>query len=138
MMYTSTVIKKTARLLEKRTNDILRPHRITHGFMHFLLALYDQNGMNQTELQKIVEIEQPTVVRTLDRMARNGLIVRRRCPTDRRVFNIFLTDRAMACKGAVLACAAELNKILLSGLAADEKEGVHQQLKSLLLNLETN
>ena len=137
-MSTAVLIKKTARLLEKRTNDILRPHRITHGFMHFLMALYEQNGMNQTELQKVVEIEQPTVVRTLDRMARNGLIVRRRCPTDRRVFNIFLTERGTACKSAVLACSAELNRILLLGLEAGDKEGVHQQIKSLLLNLEVN
>jgi MarR family transcriptional regulator, transcriptional regulator for hemolysin len=135
-MYTSTLIKKTARLLEKKTNALLKPYRITHGFTYFLIALYEKNGQTQTELQKIIGIEQPTVVRTLDRMARSGLIIRKPCPTDRRAFNIYLTERALSCKNVVLSSAADLNKTLLLGLNDNEKSIFHKHLQRLMINLE--
>ena len=135
-MDTSILIKKSARLLEKKANVLLKPHRLTYGFTYFLMALYDKNGLTQTELQKIIGIEQPTVVRTLDRMARNGLIVRRSSSKDRRVFHIYLTERAISCKSIVLSTSANLNKILLSGLNEDEKAMLHKHLQRLVVNLE--
>ena len=135
-MYTSTLIKKAARLLEKKANVLLKPHNIMHGYTYFLMELYAQDGLTQTELQNAIGIEQPTVVRTLDRMERDGLIVRKQSPTDRRVFNIFLTDKGLACKDAVLASAADLNESLLFTLSEDEQTAIHDYLQRLVANLE--
>ena len=135
-MYTSTLIKKAARLLEKRANVLLKPHNIMHGYTYFLMALYDQDGLTQTELQNAIGIEQPTVVRTLDRMERDGLIARKQSPTDRRVFNIFLTEKGMACKEAVLSSAADLNESLLFSLNEKEQSAIQDYLQRLVANLE--
>ena len=135
-MYTSTLIKKAARLLEKRANVLLKPHNIMHGYTYFLMELYARDGLTQTELQNAIGIEQPTVVRTLDRMERDGLIVRKQSPTDRRVFNIFLTDKGLACKDAVLSSAAVLNESLLFSLSGDDQSAIHDYLQRLVSNLE--
>ena len=135
-MYTSTLIKKAARLLEKRANVLLKPHNIMHGYTYFLMELYARDGLTQTELQNAIGIEQPTVVRTLDRMERDGLIVRKQSPTDRRVFNIFLTDKGVACKDAVLSSAAVLNESLLFSLSGDDQSAIHDYLQRLVSNLE--
>jgi MarR family transcriptional regulator for hemolysin len=137
-MYTSTLIKKAARLLEKKANILLKPHNMMHGFTYFLMALYEQDGQTQTELQKIIGIEQPTVVRTLDRMERDGLIVRKQSPTDRRVFNIYLTDKGLSCKDAVLSSALSLNKLLLQPFSENEQEIIQSYLQRLINNLESN
>lgn len=137
-MYTSTLIKKAARLLEKKANVLLKPHNIMHGFTYFLMALYEQDGLTQTELQKIIGIEQPTVVRTLDRMERDGLIVRKQSPTDRRVFNIYLTDKGVACKDAVLSSAVDLNEVLLQPFSENEQTIIQSYLQRLIGNLELN
>lgn len=134
-MYTSTLIKKAARLLEKKANILLKPHHIMHGFTYFLMALYEQDGQTQTELQKIIGIEQPTVVRTLDRMERDGLIVRKQSPTDRRVFNIYLTEKGLSCKDAVLSSALSLNKLLLQPFSENEQEIIRSYLQRLIDNL---
>lgn len=68
------------------------------------MALFEQDGLTQTALQRAIGIEQPTVVRTLDRMARDGLIERKASPTDRRAFQIYLTDKGRACEPIVKAC----------------------------------
>ena len=135
-MHTSTLIKKAARLLEKKANILLKPHNIMHGYTYFLMALYTQDGMTQTELQNVIGIEQPTVVRTLDRMARDELIERRQSPTDRRVFNIYLTEKGMACKDAVLCSATDLNESLLLTFNEDEQAMIHTYLERLVANLE--
>ena len=135
-MHISTLIKKAARLLEKKANILLKPHNIMHGYTYFLMALYTQDGMTQTELQNVIGIEQPTVVRTLDRMARDELIERRQSPTDRRVFNIYLTEKGMACKDAVLSSATDLNESLLLTFNEDEQAMIHTYLERLVANLE--
>lgn len=137
-MYTSTLIKKAARLLEKKANILLKPHNIMHGFTYFLMALYEQDGQTQTQLQKIIGIEQPTVVRTLDRMERDGLIVRKQSPTDRRVFNIYLTEKGLSCKDAVLSSAVNLNNLLLQPFSQNEQEIIQSYLQRLIDNLESN
>jgi len=107
-----------------------------HGYTYFLMALYTQDGMTQTELQNVIGIEQPTVVRTLDRMARDELIERRQSPTDRRVFNIYLTEKGMACKNVVLSSAADLNESLLLTFNENEQAVIHAYLERLVANLE--
>lgn len=135
-MYTSTLIKKTARLLEKKANQLLKPHNIMHGYTYFLLELYHKDGQTQTELQKAIGIEQPTVVRTLDRMERDGLINRKSNPSDRRVFNIYLTEKAINCKEIVLNSAELLNSSLLGRLSLSETSHINALLEQIISNLE--
>jgi MarR family transcriptional regulator for hemolysin len=135
-MYTSTLIKKLARLLEKEANTLLKPYDITHGYTYFLLELYQQDGLTQTELHQRIKIEQPTVVRTLDRMERDGLIVRKPSSNDRRVTHIYLTQKALLSRSNVLSCAEQLNQCLLRDLPQDECLNLDNVLQKLIKNLE--
>lgn len=56
-----------------------------------LLALYEQDGLTQAELCAHVEIERPTMARTLSRMQRDGLIDRVPDPADGRRSLVTLT-----------------------------------------------
>ena len=51
--------------------------------------------MTQAQLARRVAIEQPTMVRTIDRMERDGLVTRTPDPNDRRASRITLTDRGL-------------------------------------------
>ena len=90
-MFVSTLIKKTARRLEKKANELLKPYGITHAYTNFLMELYVQDGISQTELHQRIGIEQPTALRNLDRMERDGFIMRKQSNIDRRVLHIYLT-----------------------------------------------
>lgn len=135
-MYTSTLIKKAARLLEKKANQLLKPYQITHGYTYFLMALFEQEGLTQTQLQQSIGVEQPTVVRTLDRMERDGLIMRQSSATDRRVFHIYLTDKGRACEPMVNNAALELNQALFQAISAEEEVMIKAYLQRLIDNLE--
>ena len=135
-MYTSTLIKKAARLLEKKANQLLKPYHITHGYTYFLMELFEQDGLTQTALQRAIGVEQPTVVRTLDRMERDGLIERKPSPTDRRAFHIYLTDKGRDCEPMVKAAASELNQSLLQSVSTEEQTHIQSYLQQLIDNLE--
>ena len=137
-MYTSTLIKKAARLLEKKANQLLKPYQITHGYTYFLMELFEQDGLTQTALQRAIGVEQPTVVRTLDRMERDGLIKRKPSPTDRRAFHIYLTDKGKRCEPLVKAAASVLNQSLLQSVSTEEQTHIKSYLQRLIDNLEEN
>jgi MarR family transcriptional regulator for hemolysin len=136
-MNTSTLLKKANRLLVKKANELLKPHGITHAYTYFLMELYQQDGLTQSEMHKRIGIEQPTAVRTLDRMERDGLILREQNPTDRRALFIKLTDKGKRYKETILDCAKELNAFALRGFTDNDKALFKQLIKRLNSNLDS-
>lgn len=135
-MQTSTLLKKANRLLIKKANELLKPYKITHAYTYFLIELYNQDGLTQAEMHKRIGIEQPTAVRTLDRMERDGFILRKPSADDRRVVLIYLSEKAQQCKKEIDKCAAQLNELALAGFTDNEKANLNQLLNRLNQNLE--
>ena len=134
-MNTSTLLKKANRLLIKKANELLKPHGVTHAYTFFLMELYQKNGLTQSEMHKRIGIEQPTAVRTLDRMERDGLIVREQSPADRRAVFIKLTDKGKQYRGTILECAKELNHVALQGFSERELALLNQLIVRVNDNL---
>ncbi|KTD82315.1 MarR family winged helix-turn-helix transcriptional regulator [Legionella waltersii] len=114
-MYLSTLLKRTNRLLVKRANEIIKPLGLNHAYTFILMELYNQDGLMQSELVQLIDVEQPTLVRTLDRMERDGLITRNPSPSDRRSMNIYLTAKAQNLQFNLDQSAKQLNKEVLKG-----------------------
>lgn len=134
-MHVSTLLKKTNRLLIKRANELIKPYAMNHAYTYILMELYNEDGLTQSELVQLLEVEQPTVVRTLDRMDRDGFITRKPSALDRRVVHIFLTEQAKLAKKNLDKCSKTLNNEILAGFSADEKIKLHELLIRLLDNL---
>lgn len=137
-MHLSTLIKKTSRLLVKKANELLKPYGLTDAYTYFLIALYQQDGLTQSEMHKQIGIEQPTAVRTLDRMERDGLILRIRSTKDRRAIEIRLTEKGRNCKKIIEQCAYELNQFALCGFKKEDKHEIKHLLERLNNNFKTD
>lgn len=57
-----------------------------------LKNLNSQNDLNQSQLAEITGKDHPTLTRIIDLLCRKGLTERKIHPSDRRAFNIHLTD----------------------------------------------
>lgn len=121
-----------SRALERR----LGPHGLFPGQMPALLALWEREGISQAELCRIVQVEQPTMANTLNRMERDDLIRREPDPEDRRRVLIFLTDRARALEEPMTALARDANDAAAQGFSEDENREVTRLLGKLIANLE--
>ena len=73
----------------------LRPAGVGIGPWAVLVFLWARDGMSQAELSRVLAIEPPNMVRTIDRMVRDGLLTRVPGPGDGRISRIFLAARSV-------------------------------------------
>jgi DNA-binding MarR family transcriptional regulator len=76
---------------------------------------------------------EPTTASALTNMERKGLVRRVRNRSDRRIVNVFLTERGRALRRELLPLAAEVNEAALRGLSVNEVA----HLRALLTKLRT-
>jgi DNA-binding MarR family transcriptional regulator len=91
-----------AKLFARAHATCLEQHDVTIGQWAVLMFLWATNGLTQTELSRHVAIDDATMVRTIDRMERDGLVQRVRNTHDRRQLNIFLTDKGRSLRDSLV------------------------------------
>lgn len=104
-------------LIDKR----LKPLGLTQTLwitMHNIHKL--SHKQSQTKLAKIIGIEQPSLVRTLDQLEKKGLIIRTCSPDDRRTKLITLTDESKVIFEQVENILENIRVEILSGLNESE------------------
>jgi MarR family transcriptional regulator, transcriptional regulator for hemolysin len=124
-----------ARLMRKRYEQRARPLGLTRAQWQVLAHLQRHEGINQSGLAELLEIEPITIGRLLDRMEEAGLVERRADPADRRARRLFLTERArpMLERGRVLG--DEVRAEAFIGLDATERESLIDMLLRVRGNL---
>jgi DNA-binding MarR family transcriptional regulator len=126
------IINRVARSFAQELGEELRPHGVGIGQWAVLLFLWARDGMSQAELARVVAIEPPTMVRTIDRMVRDGLVTRMPDPADRRISRIYLTDRGRALRDELVPRAVAVNEANLARLTRREGRSLHRLLAKLL------
>lgn len=99
----------------------LAPHGLTEARWTALLRLArGDEGLTQGTLAERLGVEGPTLVRTLDRLEREGLVERRPLPRDRRAKTVHLTEAARPLVGRIEAEAAAVRAEILAGIPEAE------------------
>lgn len=129
-------VNHLARLLAQSIRARIEPLGVVPGQFAQLLALYEQDGLTQTELCQRVRIDQSTMAHTLKRMERDGLVTRTRATNDRRQVQVHLTPRALKIRGELENAARQVNTLALQGLTQPEAERLLAALAQLIDNLE--
>ena len=106
----------------------IRPAGVAIGQWAVLLFLWARDGMTQAELSRVVAIEPPTMVRTIDRMARDGLVSRALDPDDGRLSRIYLTERGRSLRDELVPLAVAVNEEILQRLTANEARTLRRLL----------
>jgi len=125
------LVNRTARLMADELAERIRPAGVAIGQWAVLLFLWARDGMTQAELSRVVAIEPPTVVRTIDRMVRDGLVSRAPDPDDGRLSRIYLTERARSLRDQLVPLAAAVNGEILNGLTVNEARTLRRLLTKL-------
>jgi DNA-binding MarR family transcriptional regulator len=126
------LINRAARAFASRLGNELRDFDVGIGQWAVLMHLWSTDGMTQAQLARRVAIEQPTMVRTIDRMERDGLVTRTPDPTDGRASRITLTERGSALRDQLVPLADGVNRAAEAGLTADELTELRRLLGKLV------
>ena len=125
-------VNHLARILEQALRKQIEPLGVVPGQFAQLLALYEEDGLTQSELCARVRIEQPTMAKTLARMERDGLIRRVPDPHDRRRALVMLTPRARRLEDRLVAAARGVNTAATEALGDREREAFMRTLTRLI------
>lgn len=126
------LVNRLARSMAGQLAERMRPMGVGIGQWAVLLFLWAHDGMSQAELSRVVAIEPPTMVRTIDRMVRDGLVTRAPDPADGRISRIHLTDRARALRDELIPLAVAVNEATLARLTARERATFQRLLSKLI------
>lgn len=88
------LLHDVARLLRKRFEQNARGSGLTRSQWQVLAYLAQNEGINQSGLAELLDVEPITLGRIVDKLQVLELVERRRHPTDRRVWILRLTPAA--------------------------------------------
>ena len=128
------ILNDVARLLRTTFDRRARSIDLTRSQWWVLTHLYRRDGLNQSELADILEIEKPTLGRLLDRLETKGWLRREPDPLDRRVKRVFLTDEVKPAMKSLRRIAADFRSEALAGLSQKQRE----QFVDTLLDIKAN
>ena len=128
-----SLLQVTRRLHKQAVHD-LNALGLYAGQEKFLLLLWEQDGLMQSQIAESMYVEQATVTQVLDHLARAGLIQRSRDEQDGRISRVYLTEHGKALQEPLLLAWKELEERTVQGLNETEKT----LLRRLLLHLSAN
>ena len=108
---------------------------LTEGKPKLLDFLVNNSGCSQRELAKYCKIEPATATSILSGMEKEELIYRERNPKDKRILNVFLTEKGIKAQKEVERVFLELDEICFEGFTEEEKSETINILNRLYDNL---
>lgn len=129
------LIAYAQKLSHRALGGRLQKHGVTVAQWAVLVVLWERDGLSQKDLSERVAVETPTLSRTLDRMERDGLVLRDRNEKDRRRIHVRLTEHG-ASLWRELVPEAEANlELALSGFTDIEEAQLCASLKRIIDNM---
>lgn len=130
------LINRAARLLMRRGEKPFRDIGLAIAQLPVLGALKNRATLSQTELARLVQIEQPTMAQLLNRMERDGLISRTPDPEDKRSSVIALTPAALEKLPEARALLLLGNEEAVAGFSEEEVKTLCELLQRVIRNME--
>lgn len=131
------LFKQINNVYEKEFNNRLRSLGITSSqceVLDFLLRS-GQEEVNQRDIEKALNLGNPTVTGLLKRLDEKGYIMALPSERDKRCKNIYLTEKAYDIQRRMEADRKKLDKRLTMGMTKKEVAAVTRALEKMLYNI---
>jgi MarR family transcriptional regulator for hemolysin len=128
-------IMDVARMLKTYADQRARQFGISRAQWAVLVRLQRCEGLKQSELAEMLDLQPISLTRLLDRLADNGLIERRADPNDRRANRLYLTPAARPLLEDLAGLSEDMMATVLDGLDPDTLERLLGDLGAMKNNL---
>jgi MarR family transcriptional regulator, organic hydroperoxide resistance regulator len=122
------------RTIRARVDRTLQHSGLRLGQYQVLRHLWDDDGLTPREIADRLDVEMPTITRTVQRMVRDGLVQRRAHPADARSVRIYLTKRGSDLRPVLSEIVGEQTERALRGFSAQERSDFADLLERLAEN----
>ena len=128
-------LNDVARMLRTCADHKAAQFGITRAQWVVLVRLDRSEGLKQSELAEVLDLQPITLTRLLDKLCECGLIERRPDPVDRRAKRLFLTPAARPLLEKLGDLGEELMATALTGVEREAVERMVAQLSIVKENL---
>lgn len=129
------VLHDAARLMRRNFNRRVQELGLTQAQWQALAHISRNQGMNQSQLADILEVQPISVGRLIDRMEAAGWVKRAPDPSDRRAINLYLTEKAGPILTKMQKQGAALKERALNGIPQQEQDIMLRNLLMIRQNL---
>lgn len=129
------LLNDVARLMRKRFDERARDLGLTRAQWRVLGHLRRYEGIKQGSLAEILEVENVTLGRHIDRLEEDGWVERRRDPADRRVWRLHLADKSRPIIDRLSRLSSEVREHAMTGLSPTERDALIDTLQAMKGNL---
>ena len=129
------LLHDVARFLRKRFEQHARGLGLTRSQWQVLAFLAPNEGIHQAGLADILDLEAITLARILDKLEACSLIERRAHPTDRRIWLLYLTEKAHPMLAQMRVLGERTRAEALQGIPDAARELLMRSLATMRENL---
>lgn len=113
----------------------LKEYKIGTGQIAALMALQNEDGINQEALTLKLGVDKATTARAVAKLVKEGYVTRKKDETDNRAYKLHLTNKADKILPTLTSVLQELTEILSTGLTDQEKIAVVSLLELMYQNI---
>jgi DNA-binding MarR family transcriptional regulator len=129
------LVKDATRALVRALQMRLVEHGVSFGHWTFLRILWEHDGLTQRSLSELAGVMEPTTFSALKAMEQLGYVTRRQVPENRKNVYVHLTPKGRALKAKLVPLAEEVNRIAVTGVAAEDIARMREILLAIIENL---
>ena len=131
------LVNDVARLMRTYADQRARQFDMTRAQWAVLARLEHHEGLKQSELAEMLDLQPITLTRLVDRLSASGLIERRADPNDRRAKRLYLTPAARPLMDRLAQLGADMMATVLDGFSLATVERMTLELSLAKENLKT-
>lgn len=131
------IVKQINNVYEKELTSRLKMLGITSSQCAVLNYLFQSNQekVTQREIERHLNLKNPTVTGLLKRLDEKGFVLCVQSPSDKRCKNIYLTEKAFDIQKKMESDRKKLDKRLTIGMTKKEVEVFRRGLEKVLYNI---
>lgn len=128
---TGFLVVRTARTMKKALDAKLSEFGLTTSQHTVLSALAKEDGLSLSEVGKRVFLDKPAITGLADRLEKDNFVERRRTSKDRRVIQLFLTEKGSSLLQELDELAAMVDHKLVESLSKPDLEKFRSTLNRI-------
>ena len=108
-------------LIQEFDQELRKKVGITIGQWKIIIIIVNHdNGLTQKEIAEKLGLGSPTLIPIIDRLEKDGFLIRKVDPKDRRNNRIFLTEKSYGIVDSMVCCGLKIKNNLMKGILDEQ------------------
>ena len=132
----NNLIGKIHRAMRHFFESQIKKYDITPPQFEVLMTLWQEDGIFLSEIGRRLSRDGPTITGIIDRMEKKDLLQRKRSSVDRRIIQVYLTQKALQMKEDLMEMQRQSSQDITENLSKKDIEMLEKLLSKILQNID--